>query len=402
MIVFVYLYLVILDGASMPANVQMALNDLPTIYPLTVSVNLSYTSYQVTFPVEMGDIPLLTIISSAFDSPQNASEIVKGVASGSKLAFELDGATTHFLDLWDDNITDDVLQNEFHELFNIRCPPSLNNQDATPSIVYVDEFETEIVYDETTAITDMAFCGHSSTTAGPYSEVLLVNGNTQTADYMCFAYKSHAIAIIMVFQVESNDDPNSITSEYISISLIADTRWHYKCITLRDTLGTSSSTYLTVATFIITNVYVYGPQYTTYSILLDTVTLRTAMPMGYEDAYAISMTDQSSSNQCTFPFLYNGLNYYTCTLNDNKLPICGSTSNQTYYCQSSSIEGVRRLYPKYQLLNNLISITHTAINHTIDISFRYTACNLPTLIKSLPSTVSHLFHQICNITDTFF
>jgi hypothetical protein len=148
MIMFDLLYLVILDGTPETDIIEMALNDLPTIYPLQVAVTLVYTSYRVTFPVEMGDVPPLTIISSAFVSPQNATEVVKGNASNLKLAFELDGATTHFLDFWNDEITDEVLQNEFGELFTIRCPPSLNNQEATPSIIYVQEFETGIVYDE--------------------------------------------------------------------------------------------------------------------------------------------------------------------------------------------------------------------------------------------------------------
>src|SRR5437868_3613919 len=107
---FEFVHLVILQEAPDPVVVQTALNDLPTIYPLTVTVILDYTSYNITFPVEMGDVPPLTVISWAYTSPQNATVVVKGVASGSQLGFELNGATTHFLDFWNDNITNQILQ----------------------------------------------------------------------------------------------------------------------------------------------------------------------------------------------------------------------------------------------------------------------------------------------------
>jgi len=46
-------------GRPTAAAIQAALNDLPTVYPLTVSVSATSTLYTITFPVEMGDVPLL-------------------------------------------------------------------------------------------------------------------------------------------------------------------------------------------------------------------------------------------------------------------------------------------------------------------------------------------------------
>ena len=91
---------------------EEALNNLPTLYlsnwPVTVS--LAFTSYRMTFPVEMGDVPPLVMISNGLADPLNATELVKGVGSGSRLAFDLDGAMTHFLDFENDEITGDILR----------------------------------------------------------------------------------------------------------------------------------------------------------------------------------------------------------------------------------------------------------------------------------------------------
>ncbi|CAF5156565.1 unnamed protein product, partial [Rotaria magnacalcarata] len=134
----------------------------------------------------MGDVSLLTVISTAFERPQPAAEIVQGIASRSKIAFRLNGATTSYLDFEANTVTESTLRSEFMNLFNIRCPPSLNNQDATPSIVYVNEFEGSNSFNETFNIEDQAFCGRSALTS---SRQCLVCENTVIADYFCFAYK---------------------------------------------------------------------------------------------------------------------------------------------------------------------------------------------------------------------
>ncbi|CAF4657274.1 unnamed protein product [Rotaria sp. Silwood1] len=155
-------YTVLLDGPPFTQFVQDALNDLPTIYPLTVSVALVGTAYRVTFPVEMGDVPPLTVISTGFSGTVNATEIIRGVPSASKIAFQLDGAITNYLNFRDDDITSAILTNEFKNLFNIRCPPSLNDPQVAPTVVYSDEFEEPSPYDDTFTIEDMAFCGRGA------------------------------------------------------------------------------------------------------------------------------------------------------------------------------------------------------------------------------------------------
>ncbi|CAF4573652.1 unnamed protein product [Didymodactylos carnosus] len=80
--------------------VANALNDLPSIYPLQVTVMAtslsSGTQYQITFPAEMGDGALVNVITTG---TSNVTEIVQGVASGSKCAFQIDGTLTSYIDL---------------------------------------------------------------------------------------------------------------------------------------------------------------------------------------------------------------------------------------------------------------------------------------------------------------
>ncbi|CAF1349598.1 unnamed protein product, partial [Rotaria sp. Silwood1] len=144
---FYGVYTGVLNGRPTASIVQTALNDLPTIYPLSVRVQSTSTLYIITFPVEMGDVPLLNVISTAVNEP-NVTETVQGVASGTKLAFQLDGAMTRYLDFVNNNLTEANLTLAINELFTIRCPVSLNNPQATPSIVYVQEFEIGCIFDE--------------------------------------------------------------------------------------------------------------------------------------------------------------------------------------------------------------------------------------------------------------
>jgi hypothetical protein len=94
----------LLNGQSTAADVQSALNDLPTIYPLSVLVSATSTAFIITFPNVMGDVPLVTCISTSTNTP-NVTETVQGVASGSQIAFEFDGALTSYIDFVNGNIT---------------------------------------------------------------------------------------------------------------------------------------------------------------------------------------------------------------------------------------------------------------------------------------------------------
>ncbi|CAF4711461.1 unnamed protein product, partial [Rotaria magnacalcarata] len=77
---------------------------LPTISPLLVSVTATSTLYIITFPEDMGDVPLLTCISTSSNVP-NITEVVQGIASDSKIAFELDGQLTNYIDFINSNVT---------------------------------------------------------------------------------------------------------------------------------------------------------------------------------------------------------------------------------------------------------------------------------------------------------
>lgn len=330
----------------------------------------------------MGDVPSLTVISVEYNQTRNGTEIVPGVSTGLYTAFELDGGVTSYFNFRDDNITDAMLTNEFKALFTIRCPLSLYNDQIAPSIVYSEEFESSGTFDESLDIRDMAFCGRG---ALRNSSQYLVRSNTLVANYMCFAYKlATGVSITLNFLIEN--DGNTPVLENIPMTLQADSKWHYKCFDIETMLIQYSLTYLTVTTSIIMEVTInsFAPS----TVMIDTVTLRNAEPIGYEDDTILPWTEKSTSGPCVFPFVYNGKSYSTCALDENNQPICGLNGNQQFLCHNSSIEGVRRLFPKYQLLQSSLQINHDANNHTIGVSFRYASCMSPSLIKVLPATVS--------------
>ncbi|CAF1415369.1 unnamed protein product [Rotaria magnacalcarata] len=379
-IAFGGVYTGLLNGRSTALVVQAALNDLPTIYPLSVKVEWISSLYTITFPAEMGDVPLLNVISTAANAP-NVTEVIQGVASGKQLAFQLDGATTRYLDLITGNLTHANLTFAFNELFAIRCPVSLNNQQATSSIVYVQEFETGCTYDDT-SIRSNAFCGQCSLTGNT-----LVSGNTRSANYLCFAYKilnSYVSEIGLTIQV--NGDTTNTYWTSISFSPIADQLWHYTCVDVRAAVSSQSSVYSSAYLFVITSAWLN--QNIRQGIMIDTVTLRTVLPNGYEDRSLYPIDGASNMSLCTFPFYYNGKSYSACTLDNNSMPICADALNQTYPCQLSSIEGVRRLYPKQQLIGNTLQVSYTPANYSLSVSFRYSDCSSPTMISTLPATSS--------------
>lgn len=368
----------LLNGRPTAATVQASLNDLPTIYPLSVTVTATSTLYIVTFSMEMGDVPLLTVVSNSVNEP-NVTETVQGVASGTKIAFQLEEAITSYFDFVNTNVTQASLTSALNEIFTIRCPVSLNNPKAVPSIVYVQEFET-CTFDET-LIRSSAFCGQCSSRGNT-----LVSGNTQAANYLCFAYKilnSYVTEIDVSVQINGDTSTNYWAS--ISFSPVYDKLWHYTCVDVRSALNAQSSMYATAYAFVITSAWLN--RNIQQGIIVDTVTLRTSLPIGYEDRRLYPIDRAANSSACTFPFNYNGQSFSTCTLDNNSMPICGNAFNETFQCQSSSIEGVRRLYPKRQLVYNTLRVVYSPTNSTINVSFRYSDCSSPTLISTLPATV---------------
>jgi len=372
-------YTGLLSGQPRASIVQAALNDLPSIYPLSVKVESSNDQYVITFPVEMGNVPLLTVITTS-SNPANVTEIIPGVASGSKIAFHLDGATTRYMDLINSSSTSSNVSTVFDELFSIRCPVSMNNQQATPSIVYVQDFETNCVYDETPMAT-RAFCGKCSLVGNT-----LVSSNTRGADYLCFAYRLlNSYVTEIALSIQLNGDTKTTYWPSITFTPVADKLWHYTCLNVRSILNAQSSTYSSASSMVITGAWLN--RNVLQGIMIDTVTVRTSLPIGYEDRSLYPIDQASNSSACVFPFYYNGQSYTSCTLDINNLPICADASNQTYSCQSVSIEGVRRLYPKRQLVYNTLQVNHNRNTSTIDVTFRYSDCSTPTLISILPSTV---------------
>ncbi|CAF4171105.1 unnamed protein product [Rotaria magnacalcarata] len=371
-------YTALLTGQPTTDVVEAALNDLPTIYPLTVTVTATSTLYIITFPPEMGNVPLVTCISTSRNTPV-INETVQGVASNTAIAFSLNGMTTDYID-FTTNVTQANLTAEFNKLFSILCPISINNAQATQSIVYLQDFETDCVFDETN-IRSNAFCGQCSLTSNT-----LVTGNTRSGNYLCFAYK---ILNSYVTQVDVGVYLNGdTTTEYwpsIPFTPIADGVWHYTCIDVFSTLSSQSSTYSSASSLVLN--YAALSENIQQGISIDAVTVRTALPIGYEPQ-SLYPIDQTNISSCVFPFIYNGQSYSACTLGNNGIPICLDRQNNTNQCQSTSIEGTRRLYPKHQLVYNTLQVAYAPRTSTINVSFRYGDCSTPSLIQSLPNTTA--------------
>jgi hypothetical protein len=329
----------------------------------------------------MGDVPLLTCVSSSPNEP-NVTELVQGIASDSMIAYELDGQLTDYIDFVNTNVTPSILYNTINNIFSIQCPPSINNAQITTSIVYLQDFEN-CIYDETPIRTN-AFCGQCSLNSN-----ILVGSNTAAGDYLCFAYRilnNYVFSINLGIQI--NGDTTTTLWPTISFSPQADQFWHYTCIDVLSTLISqssidSSTSSLVILTASLSNDIKNG-------IYLDVVTIRTSLPYGYEDTNTYPI-DQSNNGSCVFPFYYNGSSYPACTLDDNDIPICADSNNQTYQCKISSIEGVRRLYPKHQLVYNTLAVTYTPSSSQFTVSFRYNDCTHPTLFVPLPSSVNNFF-----------
>lgn len=325
----------------------------------------------------MGDVPLMTCASTSPNLP-SIVEVVQGVASGSKIAFELDGQLTNYID-YTANLTQAQISASFNRIFGIQCPPSINNPTTTPSISYAQDFESNCVYDET-PVTTNAFCGQCSSNGNT-----IVAANTASGSILCFAYRllnDYGRFISLIYQV--NGDTS--LDKWASLPFIpqADGLWHYTCIDVRATLLAQSSIDSSVSSLVIK--YAWLSYNVRKGMYLDAITVRTALPIGYE-ASTTYPVDQSANGSCVFPFNYNGKRYQACTLDNNGLPICADSNNVTYQCAVSSIEGVRRVYPKHQLTYNSLAVTYTPGSSQITTAFRYSDCQQPTQFVPWPSTV---------------
>jgi hypothetical protein len=325
----------------------------------------------------MGDVPLLTCISSSSNSP-NTTEIVQGDGSGTQIAFALDDQLTDYTD-FSTNVSQATLYTTINKIFGIRCPPSINNAQVTTSIVYLQDFES-CVYDDT-PVTTNAFCGQCS-----LNSATLVGSNSAAGGILCFAYRiTNTYVTSIGFGIQINGDTTTTLWPSISFSPKADSLWHYTCINVNAQLISQSSIDPSVSSIVITTAWLSND--IKNGIFLDAVSIRTALPTGYEDISTYPI-DQSANSLCVFPFYYNGNSYPACTLDSNNMPICADSNNQTYECQSSSIEGVRRLYPKHQLVYNTLSVTYTPGSPQITTNFRYSDCAHPTLLVPSPPSVN--------------
>ncbi|CAF0745209.1 unnamed protein product [Adineta steineri] len=371
-------YTAVLTGRPSASAVQAALNDLPSIYPLSVTVTATSTLYIVTFPDVMGNVPLLTCVSTSTNTPI-IIETTQGVDSGTLMALELDGQLTNYLNFSDASTTQNVVSKEINNLFSIQCPPSISNATYDQSVLYLQDFESNCVYDET-PITTSAFCGKCS-----YNGNSLLYGNTLNGNYLCFAYRlTNTYVTSLGLGLQTNGNTLTTIWASIPISLQADKFWHYTCVDLQANLLSQGIIDSTVSSFIITQAWL--DKNIRNGIFLDVISLRTALPNAYENTGSTSI-DKTANPSCVFPFYFNNTRFSACTLNNNNnLPVCADSSNITYQCNSSSIEGVRRLYPNHQLAYNTFRVTYPAGSSPITVSFRYTTCDKPTKFVPWPSS----------------
>ena len=379
-------------GRPTASAIQSALNDLPTIYPSSVSVTATSTLYVIAFSTEMGDVPLMTCISSSPNQP-NVTEVTPGVASGAKIALALDDQLTDYIDFVNTNVTQADLLWQINNLFSIQCPASINNPMGSRDIVYSQDFESNCAFGDA-PIRINAFCGQCASNGNT-----LATGNTQVGHIICFAYRlTNHYVISIGFGVHINGEPWGIWSE-IPFAAKADQLWHYTCIDVQTTLISQSIIHPTASALIIG--YAWLNNNVKKGIFIDAVTIRSSFPIGYEDANSYPV-DQSANSSCVFPFNYNGQSYSACTLDNNSLPICADNLNRTVQCRSSSIEGVRRLYPKHQLVYNTLQVTYSPPTPTITVAFRYSDCSVATLFTSWPVTVRSIHWRETFTQLTFF
>jgi hypothetical protein len=157
------------------------------------------------------------------------------------------------------------------------------------------------------------------------------------------------------------------------------------------TLVAQSSIASTASSLVITNAWLSN--YVKNGIYLDAVTIRSALPLGYEST-TMYPVDQSANGSCVFPFTYNSKTYQACTLDNNGIPVCAGANGAVYQCAQSSIEGVRRVYPKHQLVYNTLSVAYVPSSSQITTTFRYTDCQTPTQFVPWPASVRFFFIEI--------
>lgn len=329
----------------------------------------------------MGDVPLLEVLSDG-QRIANVSELVRGVANASRIAFQLDGSSTRLVDMT--NVTDESLTSTLNDLFSIRCPSSLNRIESSSSIVYLQDFENNCRFDER-RLTEQAFCGQCSSISN-----VLVSGNSRSADLLCFAYRIlNSYVNEIVVSVRINDDTTNTFRSSIEFNPVADRYWHYTCVDVRRELSSRSSIYSSSTSFVIVDAWIN--RFVRQGLMIDTISLRTSLPIGYEERRLYPI-DKSSTNyvngSCVFPFYYNGQLNGACTSDPFGRPVCADENNQTYPCQSTSIEGLRRLFPRKQILWNSLKVNHNSSNSTVRVSFRYNDCSTSSLISVQPTSVS--------------
>lgn len=313
-----------------------------------------------------------------------ATEVRNGSATNTDFTVELNDMSSPYISLSEFvAMNNQQMRDYFATLFTIRCPPSLNRQDIVPSILHSLDFE-----DDTNAHQDTAFCGEKSMPG----DLTLYDGSDLSATYLCFAYRASNDELANIkFDGSIDDDTLDVFPITIRIDLRRDNRWHYQCIHIRERLETFSFEFFLVNSFTIRQIQTIGLSYTTR---FDTITLRTNLPFGYEDQYRIASMDQGRERDCTFPFEYDGTYYGACINDMNNVPFCRNSMNQTRVCVSSSIEGLRRMQPKYKLKDVSLDITHSPQNQTVEISFIYPNCQEAKLLRIYPSKVSFLRGEI--------
>ncbi|XP_064639845.1 fibrocystin-L-like [Lineus longissimus] len=228
------------------AEVEAALNTLPTIFPDTVNVSRSQSgstyAYEVTFNNEEGDMKMIEVVGGITTS--TVTEQSKGVSSMKYMRFEADGVVSPKMRA-DAGTT--TLKNKIKKVFGSRC----NSLLAAPQVdvAWFQDFENGWNPPHGNVISWDSFCGQHCVRK-PGTKIFSVSSNSQAIDvktypWWCMAYKGQYINwISMAYIWLSENDILLGTSRLYSLNY-ADrwynddedkSVWKYKCINMMNYL----------------------------------------------------------------------------------------------------------------------------------------------------------------------
>ncbi|KAM5157489.1 fibrocystin-L [Mantella aurantiaca] len=240
----------LLSADASAADVESALNNLPSIQPDTVTVNLqendTQSVYTVTFNSQRGDFPLLSYeILEGSNMTVDIEEETKGVADMETFTLVWDNVYSKALPT---NATAAEVQSAVLDMVSGRCSDVIDNIKESSSVKYFRNYETDFSsswYRGYVTSETEPFCGRNSL---KNPQLLYDSGEVKSSTQMpygaisltlygklCLAYKGYfANAISITFQYVATSNPGVITTigDQFSYIMAQGNSWTYTCIDL--------------------------------------------------------------------------------------------------------------------------------------------------------------------------